>query len=215
MPDAVALATAPPAALPVRRRPRLADLPAAPVLALLPLVPAYRPLVLRPAGEGRVMAEAGGGAIAGVVEVAGELVRELYLPRSGLQTLARRHPHAARLTVDGPDPDGAQLLLLRALDQSSSAAVAVAEAEPLGGSAADLLNAVPMLPAGDERLAMLDPRLLAQALDVMRRLDRRAPLDLGLPAHDTLGLLVKARPEPGGDLIAATVGIARMVASDG
>ncbi|MEY4358593.1 MAG: hypothetical protein RLZZ631_79, partial [Cyanobacteriota bacterium] len=168
MPDAIALAAAAPAAVPVRRRPRLADLPAAPLLALVPLVPPIRPfVVLRQIAEGRVLAEAGGGAVVAVLEVAGELTRELFLPRAGLMTLAKRHPRADRLTVDGPDPDGAPLLLLRALDRDSSATVICPEADPMGGSVAALLQAVPLLALGDEQVAMVDPQLLRQGIEVL------------------------------------------------
>jgi hypothetical protein len=216
MADALALVQAAPAAVPVRRRPRLADLPWQPLAALVPMIPPSRPaLVLRPICDGLVMAEAGGGACCAVLELAGELSRELYLPRAGLTTLARRHPHAQRLTIDGPDPTGAELLLLRAIDADSSATVICPEADALGGSVAALLAAVPLLSMGDESAALIDPRLLVKAIGVMGRISGGGPIDLAMPAHDTLALLVKARPAPDSDLIRGCIAVARMVQADG
>jgi hypothetical protein len=214
MADAVVLTPPSPAAVPVRRRPRLADLPWQPLAALVPLIPPSRPaLVLRPICDGLVMAEAGGGACCAVLELAGELSRELYLPRAGLTTLARRHPHAERLTVDGPAPDGAELLLLRAIDDTSSATVICLEADALAGSVASLLAAVPVLALGDGQQALIDPQLLTRAITVMGRISGGGPVDLSVANHDTLGLLVKCRPAPDSDLIRAAIAIARMIES--
>lgn len=212
MADALALVQAAPAAVPVRRRPRLADLPWQPLRPLVPLLVPSRPaLVLRPICDGLVMAEAGGGACCAVLELAGELSRELYLSRAGLTTLARRHPRAERLVIDGPDPDGADLLLLRAIDADSAATVICLEADALGGSVASLLAAVPVLALGDGQQALIDPQLLRKALEVMRRISGGGPVDLSVANHDTLAMLVKARPAPDSDLIRGCIAVARMI----
>lgn len=206
------MAEAAPGAL-ARRRPRLADLPAAPLLALLPLVPAKGPRAyahLRAAGAGRVLIEAGGGALVGCVEVRGELAREVAIPRAALALLQRRHPGAHRLTVDGALPDGPPgALLLRTLDSTSAASVSCVEAEPQRGTVSDLLKDPPLL-AGDERSCMLNTALLSQAADTMRRLCPGAA-DAEMPKHDLLALLLRGRPDPDGDVVGACIALARCI----
>lgn len=199
-------------ALAPRRRQRLADLPAHPLLALLPLVPSKgdRSVVsLRPTGDGRVIAEAGGGAAVAVVELDGDLLRPLALSRSALLTLQRRHPHAERLAVDGPHPDGPPLLRLAALDAQSSAVVQAPEADVPPGSAEALLRDVPLLRIDDTE-ALLDPPLVIAALSTMRRLCP-GPVRMALCRHDLLGLVVRGRPSEDNPIRSATVAVARCI----
>lgn len=208
------MADATPGAL-ARRRPRIADVPAAPVLAVLPLVPAKGPRTyvhLRGAGPGRVLIEAGGGAVIAAIEARGELVREVALPRSALLMLARRHGCAERLTVDGAredDPPGS--LLLRTLDATSAASVACVEAEAQPGTVASLLKDRPLL-AGDERACLLNMQLLALAASTLRRLCPGAPTSCAMPRHDLIGAVLTATPDPDGDVVSAAVALARCVA---
>lgn len=200
------------AAVPVRRRPRLADLPAPPLLALAPLVPHHRPAVmLRPISSDRVMAEAGSGACCALLELDGQLSRPLYLPRAALITLAKRHPLAERLVIDAND-DG--LLLFRAINGDSSATVICSEADALVGSVATLLQAVPLLALGDEQQALINPQLLRKALAVLIRISGDSPIALAMPAHDTLAVVLHARPAAGSDLIRAAIALARMIEVD-
>lgn len=199
-----------------RRRPRLADLPAHPLLNLLPLVPSKGPRAyahLRAAGAGRVLIEAGGGALVACVEVRGELAREVAIPRTALAMLQRRHPGAHRLTVDGALPDGPPGgLLLRTLDSTSAASVSCVEAELQSGTVADLLRDPPLL-AGDERSCLLNMQLLSQGADTLRRLCPGAPCAAAMPRHDLLGAILRAEPDPDGDVVSAAIALARCVAA--
>lgn len=201
-----------------KRRPRVADLPARAVLGLLALTPTRGDrchVALRPAGDGRVIVEAGNGAIVAALEVEGELTRPLALPRAALATLRRRHPSAERLAVDGPSPDGPGLLRLSALDQSSAATVLSPEATLTDGLG-DLLTVAPLQRLGDARGAMLDPLLIAMAVEALRRVCP-GPVMVSLSAHELLGLLIRGRPTDGdpGGVVAATVAVVRMLAVKG
>jgi len=207
------MADALPGAL-ARRRPRLADLPAAPLLALLPLVPKAGPrayLHVRPAGDGRVIVEGGGGPLVGVIELRGTVVRELALPRAGMALLARRHPRAERLAVDGALPDGPALLRLAALDADSSATVLAPEAELQPGTVSALLEDPPLW-AGDERACFLNLKLLSQAADTMRSLCPGALYSAAMPKHDLLGCLLRAELDGDGDVVSACIALARCIA---
>lgn len=199
-----------------RRRQRLAaDLPAGPVCALAALAPTVGPrayVAFRPLGDGRIAAEAGGGAVCGLLEVEGQLSQPLAIPTRALLTLGRRHPSARVLVIDSPHPDGPALMLLRSLDETGSATVSTPAAELEAGSVEALLADVPVLPLGDERAALLDPRLLRQGLAAMAKLCP-GPVRVSLPAHDALGLLVTGRPDlaSGSGVLAATVAVARMI----
>lgn len=157
-----------------------------------------------------MIVEAGGGAVVGVIELRGTLARELALPRVGLALLARRHPQAERLAVDGALPDGpAGMLRLAALDAHSSATVLAPEAELQPGTVSDLLRDPPLL-AGAERAALLNTALLSQAADTLRRLCPGAA-DVEMPQHDLLALLIRGRPDPDGDVVGAAVALARCI----
>lgn len=209
------MAEAAPGAL-ARRRPRLGDVPARAVFALLGLVPSKGPrayIHLRPAGEDRVIVEAGGGAVVGVIELRGTVARELALPRAGLAMLAKRHPQAERLAVDGALPDGpAGMLRLAALDAHSSATVLAPEAELQPGTVSALLEDDQPLLVGDERAALLNMQLLSQAADTLRRLCPGPAAEAALPRHDLLGAVLRARPDPDGDVVSAAIALARCVA---
>jgi hypothetical protein len=207
MPKAAALA---------KRRPRLADLPARPILGLLALTPTRGErthVALRPAGAGRVILEAGGGAIVAAIEVEGDLTRPMALPRAALATLRRRHPTADRLAIDGPVADGPGLLRLSALDQCSAATVLTAEATLTDGLG-DLLTAPPLQRLGEARGAMLDPLLVAMAVEAMRRICP-GPALVALSTDELLGMLVRGHPVEGDSVLTATIAVVRMLAVKG
>lgn len=205
-----------PAPLSRRTRERLADLPCQAIYGLLPLLPAHGPrshAALKPAEDGRVIAEAGGGSVVACVELEGQLSRPLCLPRAALMTLARRHPKGDRLVVDGPSPNGPPLLRLAALDEHSSATVLTPEAEPCSGTVRDLLADPPLLRLSDDRAALLNPVLIAQAMAAIKQL-APGPALLSLAAHDLLGLIVRGQPVDDGPILSACVAVARMLPVD-
>ena len=200
----------------VKRRPRLGDLPARPLLALIGLIPVggtRNHLALRPAGDNRVIVEAGNGAIVAAVELEGELTRPIALPRAALATLRRRHPTAERLAIDGPSPEAAGLLRLSALDQSSAATVLAPEAALTDGLG-DLLTDPPLQRLGEAQGVVLDPQLVAMAVEAMRKVCP-GPMEASLSTHELLGLLVRGRPVDGDGVMAATIAVVRMLAVKG
>jgi hypothetical protein len=185
-------------------------------LALIGLIPVggtRNHLALRPAGDNRVIVEAGNGAIVAAVELEGELTRPIALPRAALATLRRRHPTAERLAIDGPSPEGAGLLRLSALDQSSAATVLAPEAALVAGLG-DLLIDPPLQRLGEAQGVVLDPVLIGLAVECMRRVCN-APVELTLSTHELLGLLVRGRPVDGDGVMAATIAVVRMLAVKG
>jgi hypothetical protein len=206
----------PPKAALAKRRPRLGDLPARPILGLLALTPTRgerRSIALRPAGDGRVIVEAGSGAIVAALELEGELTRPIALPRAALARLRCRHPTAERLAIDGPSPGGTGMLRLSALDESSAATVLADEAV-LVGELGDLLTAPPLQRLGEAQGVMLDPVLMAMAVEAMRRVCP-GPVELTLSTHELLGMLVRGRPTDGDPVLAATVAVVRLLAVKG
>ena len=172
------------------RRPRLGDLPARPILGLLALTPTRgerRSIALRPAGDNRVIVEAGSGAIVAALELEGELTRPLALPRAALARLRCRHPTAERLAIDGAYPGGTGMLRLSALDESSAATVLADEAV-LVGELGDLLTAPPLQRLGEAQCVMLDPVLVAMAVEAMRRVCPAAPVEVTLSTDELLAL---------------------------
>ena len=199
-----------------KRRPRLGDLPARPILGLLALTPTRgerRSIALRPAGENRVIVEAGSGAIVAALEIEGELGRAIALPRAALARLRCRNPTAERLAIDGAAPGGTGMLRLTALDESSAATVLAPEATLTDGLG-DLLTAPPLLRLGEARGVLLDPVLVAMAVEAMRRVCP-GPVEVSLSTHELLGLLVRARPTDGDPVLAATVAVVRLLAVKG
>lgn len=200
-----------------RKRERLADLPWPPLAALLPLIPTRGPrsyLAIQPLGGGQLVLEVGGGALAAAVVLEGDATRPLHLPRAAIGTLATRHPHGERLAIDGPAEVGDPLLRLAVLDSSSSATLLSAEAVPVEGpSISALVGSQALLPAGDQRRPLLDPKLLGIAVAAMARL-AGGPFSLGIADHPLLGALLRADiPEEGaeGVLLAATIAVARCI----
>ena len=199
-----------------KRRPRLADLPARPILGLLALTPTRgerRSIAMRPAGDGRLIVEAGSGAIVAALELEGELTRPIALPRAALARLRCRHPTAERLAIDGPSPGGSGLLRLSAMDESSAATVLAPEATLTDGLG-DLLTAPPLMRLGEAKGVMLDPVLMAMAVQAMR-LVCPGPVEVSLSTDELLGLLVRARPTDGDPVLAATVAVVRLLAVKG
>jgi hypothetical protein len=207
----------PPKAALAKRRPRLGDLPARPILGLLALTPTRgerRSIALRPAGDGRVIVEAGSGAIVAALELEGELTRPIALPRAALARLRCRHPTAERLAIDGPSPGGTGMLRLSALDESSAATVLADEAV-LVGELGDLLTAPPLQRLGEAQGVMLDPVLMAMAVEAMRRVCPGGPVEVSLSTHELLGMLVRGRPVDGDGVITAAIAVVRLLAVKG
>jgi hypothetical protein len=61
---------------------------------------------------------------------------------------------------------------------------------------------------------MLDPVLMAMAVEAMRRVCP-GPVEVRLSTHELLGLLVRARPTDGDPVLAATVAVVRLLAVKG
>lgn len=201
-----------------RKRERLADLPWPQLVAVLPLIPAKGNrayVAILPMGEGQLAVEVGGGAAVAALVLEGEATRPLHLPRAAISTLAARHPRGERLVIDGPDPEREPLMRLAVLDGTGSATLLTAEADPAEGgpSITAIVSGSTLMPAGDPRCALLDPKLLGIAVSVMGRLSD-GPFQLGLADHPLLGALLRADiPEQGaeGVLLAATIALARCV----
>jgi hypothetical protein len=104
-------------------------------------------------------------------------------------------------------------LRLSALDKTSAATVLTAEATLTDGLG-DLLTAPPLQRLGDARGAMLDPLLVAMAVEAMRCICP-GPVDVSLSIDELLGMLVRGRPVAGDGVIAATVAVVRMLAVKG
>jgi len=160
-----------------------------------------------------VLVEAGNGAIVAALEVEGELERPLALPRAALAILRRRHPTADRLAIDGPAADGPGLLRLTALDQCSSASVLAPEADLIAALGADLLDP-PLQRLGEAKGTMLDPVLVAMAVEAMRRVCP-GPALVALANDELLGFLVHGCPVAGDGVVVATVAVARLLAVKG
>lgn len=197
-------------ALAPRRRARIAaDLPAHAVCALAELAGKARPdVLLTPLENGRISVEAGTGALFGVLELEAQLAQPLALPARALLALQRRLPAGpAWLAVDAPPEDGPDLLRIVAVGADGSATVNVPAAAP-GGSAAALLEDVPVLPA--ESSTLLDPRLLRQALAVLGRVCPGA-IEMACAHHDLIGALVRGKPADDSSVVSACIAIARMI----
>ena len=158
-----------------------------------------------------MIVEAGSGAIVAALELEGELTRPLALPRAALARLRCRHPTAERLAIDGAAPGGTGMLRLSAMDESSAATVLAPEATLTDGLG-DLLTAPPLQRLGEARGVMLDPVLMAMAVEAMRRVSP-GPVEVSLSTHELLGMLVRGRPVDGDGVVAATIAVVRMIAT--
>lgn len=192
------------------RAARIADLPAAPVLALLDLVPtgpeALAALQIRPAAaEGRVVLEVAGSSLLGRIEADGDCSRPVAIPRGPLAVLRKRHPNAERLVLDQLEVG----LGVRSFGPDATVAVTAPEAQLLPDLPLVDLPERPHPAGGDAMPLLLDPRLVSQALGVLRRLgcDR---VRLELLNHQLVGAAVAIHPAPGCEL-SGSIQLARCV----
>jgi len=178
--------------------PRLADLPAAPLLALAALIPAKPPglaaVRIRPTAGGRVVIEALANTVAAALEVEGEALQPLTLPRWALLELRRRHREAERLVIE---PFGQGLRLVSLGDR---AAVALACGEAAALPELPTWRPLERLPADP---LLIDPQLLAQALAALQQA-APGPVELRWLDHPVLGLqLAPISGEAAGSLAVA------------